>query len=220
MIEELLPAEVSSAEAFTDPPDAVLFPEEEALITRARDKRRREFTTGRWCAHQALSLIGVPPAPLLRGEHGAPQWPAGIIGSITHCAGYRAAVVARAERVHTVGIDAEPHAPLPDGVLNVVSLEAERAHLAHLSTVYTDTHWDRILFSCKESVYKAWYPITGQWLGFKDARLELAPGTFTAYLRKEGAELADRPLRTFTGRWLVRCGLVISTIACTRSDDE
>lgn len=218
MIEELLPAEVSSAEAFTDPPDAVLFPEEEALIARARDKRRREFTTGRWCAHQALSRLGVPPAPLLRGERGVPQWPAGIIGSITHCAGYRAAVVARAEQVHTVGIDAEPHAPLPDGVLNVVSLEAERAHLAELSTVHLDTHWDRILFSCKETVYKAWHPITHRWLGFEDARLELGAGTFTAHLRREGAELAGRPLTTFTGRWLVRDGFVVSAIACTRSD--
>ncbi|MGW5647897.1 4'-phosphopantetheinyl transferase family protein [Saccharopolyspora sp. NPDC003752] len=218
MIEELLPAEVSSAEAFADPPDVVLFPEEEALIARARDKRRREFTTGRWCAHQALSRLGVPPAPLLRGERGAPQWPAGILGSITHCAGYRAAVAARAGQVHTVGIDAEPHAPLPDGVLNVVSLEAERADLARLSAARPDTHWDRILFSCKETVYKAWYPITGRWLGFEDARLELGTGTFTAHLRKEGAELAGRPLTAFTGRWLVRDGLVVSAIAATRSN--
>ncbi|MEV5536739.1 4'-phosphopantetheinyl transferase superfamily protein [Saccharopolyspora shandongensis] len=218
MIEELLPAEVSSAEAFDDPPDVVLFPEEEALIARARDKRRREFTTGRWCAHQALSRLGMPPAPLLRGERGAPQWPAGILGSITHCTGYRAAVAARAEEVHTVGIDAEPHAPLPDGVLNVVSLEVERADLARLSAARPDTHWDRILFSCKETVYKAWYPITGRWLGFEDARLELGTGTFTAHLRKEGAELAGRPLTTFTGRWLVRDGLVVSAIAATRSN--
>ncbi|MEU5851566.1 4'-phosphopantetheinyl transferase family protein [Saccharopolyspora shandongensis] len=218
MIEELLPAEVSSAEAFDDPPDVILFPEEEALIARARDKRRREFTTGRWCAHQALSRLGVPPAPLLRGERGAPQWPAGILGSITHCTGYRAAVAARAEEVHTVGIDAEPHAPLPDGVLNVVSLEVERADLARLSAARPDTHWDRILFSCKETVYKAWYPITGRWLGFEDARLELGTGTFTAHLRKEGAELAGRPLTAFTGRWLVRDGLVVSAIAATRSN--
>ncbi|TDD51675.1 4'-phosphopantetheinyl transferase family protein [Saccharopolyspora elongata] len=218
MIEELLPAGVSSAEAFADPPGVVLFPEEEALIARARDKRRREFTTGRWCARQALSRLGVPPAPLLRGERGAPQWPAGILGSITHCAGYRAAVVARAEQVHTVGIDAEPHAPLPDGVLNVVSLEAERAELVRLSAARPDMHWDRILFSCKETVYKAWYPITRRWLGFEDARLELGTGTFTAHLRKEGAELAGRPLTAFTGRWLVRDGLVVSAIAATRSN--
>ncbi|WP_308198075.1 4'-phosphopantetheinyl transferase family protein [Saccharopolyspora soli] len=213
MIEDLLPAEVSSAEAFTDPPDVPLFPEEEALIARAVEKRRREFTTGRWCARRALERLGVPPAPLLRGERGAPQWPSGIIGSITHCTGYRAAVVAQADKVHTVGIDAEPHRPLPDGVLNVVSLAEERSHLTELSAVDSDTHWDRILFSCKETVYKAWFPITRDWLGFEDARLELGRGTFTAHLLKEGAELAGRPLTEFTGRWLVRDDLVVSAIA-------
>jgi 4'-phosphopantetheinyl transferase EntD len=213
LIEELLPAEVSSVEAFTDPPEVRLFPEEEALIARAADKRRREFSTGRWCAHQALTRLGVSPAPLLRGERGAPQWPTGIIGSITHCTGYRAAVVARADEVHTVGIDAEPHAPLPDGVLKVVSLEAERNDLAELSAAHPATHWDRLLFTCKETVYKAWYPITRQWLGFEEARIELGTGTFTARLRKECADLAGRPLTTFTGRWLVRNGLVVSAIA-------
>ncbi|MGP4020334.1 4'-phosphopantetheinyl transferase family protein [Saccharopolyspora sp. 5N708] len=220
MIEDLLPAEVSSAEAFSDPPDVLLFPEEEALIARAVDKRRREFTTGRWCARRALEGLGVPPAPLLRSERGAPQWPSGIIGSITHCAGYRAAVAAQADKVHTLGIDAEPHQPLPDGVLDVVSLPAERAHLTELSTVDPNTNWDRILFSCKEAVYKAWYPITREWLGFEDARIELGTGTFTAHLRKEGAELAGRPLTRFTGRWLVRNALVVSAIAVTQSPDE
>lgn len=216
MIEELLPAGVRSAEAFTDPPEVTLFPEEEALIARARDKRRREFTTGRWCAHQALSRLGVPPVPLLRGERGAPKWPAGVVGSITHCTGYRAAVVARTEQVHTVGIDAEPHGPLPDKVLGVVSLAEEQADIARLSAEHPGTHWDRILFSCKETVYKAWFPVTSRWLGFEDARIELADGTFTAHLRSEGAELGGRPLTAFTGRWLVRDDLVISAIAVTR----
>ena len=35
MIAEILPAVVASAEAFGDPPDAALFPAEEALLARA-----------------------------------------------------------------------------------------------------------------------------------------------------------------------------------------
>lgn len=38
MIEKLLPDAVASSEAFDDPPDAVLFPEEEAVISRAVEK--------------------------------------------------------------------------------------------------------------------------------------------------------------------------------------
>lgn len=214
MIERLLPAEVSCVETFTDPPGVELFPEEEAVIARAVDKRRREFTTGRWCARQALARLGVAPTPLVAGERGAPRWPAGTVGTITHCAGYRAAAVAHAEKVASLGVDAEPHAPLPDGVLDAVSLPAERAHLAELSATRTEHHWDRILFCCKESVYKTWFPVTREWLGFEDARIEIAPdGTFTAQLRKEGVDQAGHPLTSFTGGWLVDRDLIVTAIA-------
>ena len=99
MISEILPAGVECAEAFGDPPEAALFPAEEALLARAVQKRRREFATGRHCARSALGALGVGPAPILPGQAGAPQWPSGIVGSITHCAGYRAAAVARASEV-------------------------------------------------------------------------------------------------------------------------
>ncbi|GAA2775333.1 4'-phosphopantetheinyl transferase family protein [Saccharopolyspora taberi] len=218
MIEELLPDGPSWAEAFDDPADATLFPEEEAVIARAVDKRRREFTTARHCARRAMAGLGVAPAPLLPGERGAPKWPDGVVGSMTHCAGYRAAVVGQAGKVLTVGIDAEPHGPLPDGVLDVVSRPAERAQLHDLSTTDPDTHWDRILFSCKESVYKAWFPLTGEWLGFDDAELsfDAGSGEFTARLLKTGHSAEGEPLTGFHGRWLVGNDLVVSAIVRLR----
>jgi 4'-phosphopantetheinyl transferase EntD len=208
VIEELLPDVVATAETFDDPPEATLFDAEAVEIAKAVAKRRREFTSGRWCAHRAMRALGVQPVPLLRGERGAPQWPAEVVGSITHCAGYRGAAVARRRQLRSVGIDAEQHEPLPDGVLDVVSLPEEREHIAELSTRDPDICWDRILFSCKESVYKTWYPVTGEWLGFEDAELEFGAGSFTARLHKSAAGLTG-----FSGRWLVRDGLVLSAIA-------
>jgi 4'-phosphopantetheinyl transferase EntD len=208
VIEELLPDVVATAETFDDPPEATLFDAEAVEIVKAVAKRRREFTSGRWCAHRAMRALGVQPVPLLRGERGAPQWPAEVVGSITHCAGYRGAAVARRRQLRSVGIDAEQHEPLPDGVLDVISLPEEREHIAELSTRDPDICWDRILFSCKESVYKTWYPVTGEWLGFEDAELEFGAGSFTARLHKSAAGLTG-----FSGRWLVRDGLVLSAIA-------
>ncbi|TDD84437.1 4'-phosphopantetheinyl transferase superfamily protein [Saccharopolyspora karakumensis] len=208
MIEELLPAVVATAETFDDPPEATLFDAEAVEIEKAVAKRRREFTSGRWCAHRAMRALGVAPVPLLRGERGAPQWPAEAVGSITHCLGYRGAAVARRHEIRSVGIDAEQHEPLPDGVLDVVSRPEEREHIAELSARDPGTCWDRILFSCKESVYKTWYPVTGEWLGFEDAELEFGAGSFTARLRKSAGGLTG-----FSGRWLVRDGLVLSAIA-------
>jgi 4'-phosphopantetheinyl transferase EntD len=214
MISEIVPAGVSAVEAFDDPPEVLLFPEEEALIERAVPKRRREFGTARHCARQALAALGFAPAPILPGVRGAPRWPAGVVGSITHCAGYRAAAVAPAVRMAALGIDAEEHAPLPDGVLRVVSIDAERPRLDRLAADEPGVCWDRLLFSAKESVYKAWFPLTGRWLDFAEA--DVTPdrdGTFDARLLVVGPRLGDRVLTGFTGRWLVRDGLVLTAIA-------
>lgn len=197
-----------------DPADAVLFPEEAAYVAKAVPKRKSEFTTARHCARTALSRIGVPPAPILRGDRGAPVWPTGVVGSMTHCAGYRAAVVARSGDVLSLGVDAEPAEPLKDaGVLELVSDERERAALASLAVTDPSIPWDRLLFSAKESVYKTWFPLTGRWLGFEDARLSIrTDGTFTAEILVASPVVAGRELRRFTGTWLVRDGIAVTAI--------
>jgi 4'-phosphopantetheinyl transferase EntD len=218
VIEEILLPAVAAVEEFGDRADAALFPEEEAMIARAVEKRRREFTTGRACARAALARLGQPPVAILRGERGSPGWPPGIVGSITHCAGYRAAAVGRASEVLAIGLDAEPDEPLPDGVLDVISLAAERASLAALAASALGPNWDRMLFCAKESVYKAWFPLTGRWLGFEQAHITLDPaaGTFTARLLVPGAEVAGRGLTSFDGRWLARDGLILTAISVPR----
>ncbi|KAA2267017.1 4'-phosphopantetheinyl transferase superfamily protein [Solihabitans fulvus] len=215
MIEELLPDAVACAEAFDDPADAVLFAEEEALIAKAVDKRRREFTTARHCARQAMAKLGLPPAAVLPGERGAPQWPAGVVGTMTHCAGYRAAALALDTEVASVGIDAEPHDVLPDGVLKAIAVPAELAWLPSVSAAHPDVCWDRLLFSAKESVYKTWFPLTRKWLGFEDASVTVDPvgGTFQARLLVPGPFVAGAELTGFTGRWMVRDGLILTAIS-------
>ncbi|GAA2909688.1 4'-phosphopantetheinyl transferase [Streptosporangium fragile] len=213
MIEKILPPWVASAEAFDDPPGVTLFPEEEVVIARAVDKRRREFTTARHCARLALDRIGLAPVPILPGERGAPGWPEGVVGAITHCAGYRAAAVSR--EALSVGIDAEPHEALPDGIIDSITLPEERDAMARLDS---GVHWDRLLFSAKESVYKAWFPLARRWLGFEEARLAFSPsGTFTARFLVPGPVVSGRELTGFTGRWLVADGLVVTAIALPRA---
>jgi 4'-phosphopantetheinyl transferase EntD len=205
VIAEILPDWVAVGEAFGDLPDAPLLGPEAAAVARAVPSRQREFATGRTVARQALAALGVAPLPLARGPGGEPVWPPGVVGSITHCAGYRGAVVAPADRAASVGIDAEPDAPLPAGVLDLVSLPAERAALATLSGVA----WDRLLFCAKEAVYKAWYPLAARWLGFEEAEVSIDGGTFTARI------LVPGPVGGFTGRWLARDGLILTTIVVT-----
>ncbi|HEY9437841.1 MAG TPA: phosphopantetheinyl transferase, partial [Streptomyces sp.] len=126
MIERLLPPYVACASTREDDaPPGTLYPEEAALVARSVDRRRHEFAAVRACARQAMAALGLPPAPVLRGHRGVPLWPAGTVGSMTHCDGYRAAALAYATDLQTIGIDAEPHNALPDGVLDAIALPRE-----------------------------------------------------------------------------------------------
>ncbi|WP_344647146.1 4'-phosphopantetheinyl transferase family protein [Cryptosporangium japonicum] len=216
MIESILPPGVAAADSVVDPPDAELFPEEEAYIARAVEKRRREFTTVRWCARRALDSLGQRAVALLPDRRGAPGWPDGVHGSMTHCAGYRAAAVAPTGTVAGIGIDAEPHEALPAGVFDTISLPSERASIRRR---HARVHWDRLLFSAKESVFKAWYPMARRELGFSEAELDLDPGgSFTARLLVPGPVVDGRPVTGYQGRWRVVDGLILTAIVVPRRD--
>jgi 4'-phosphopantetheinyl transferase EntD len=215
MIEAVLLPPVEAAEAFADSPETVLFPEELAVVVTASERRKREFITARGCAHAALARLGLPPAAILPDRGGAPVWPQGVVGSITHCSGYRAAAVAPAEQVAAVGIDAEPNTPLrTGGMLDVIAREQERARLTELAGQVPGVCWDKLLFSAKEAVYKAWYPLARCWLGFQSADVVFDPhrGTFTARLLVPGPQVGGSPLTTLDGRWLASSGLLMAAI--------
>jgi 4'-phosphopantetheinyl transferase EntD len=137
-----------------------------------------------------------------------------VAGSITHCAGYRAAAVAYLTDVAGIGLDAEPNAPLPDGVLGRIAVAREQARLPELAAAVPGVSWDRLLFCAKESVYKAWFPLTRRWLGFEQAVITVDPqdGVFTAELLEPAEALDGRRLASFAGRWLARDGLVLTAI--------
>jgi 4'-phosphopantetheinyl transferase EntD len=203
------------AELYHDPPDLAPLPEEEELIARAVAKRRNEFVTARHCARLAMGRLGMPESPVLKGDKGEPRWPEGLVGSLTHCDGYRGAVVGRREAVRSVGIDAEPHGVLPDGVLPAISLPDERVEIAALPG---DLHWDRILFCAKEATYKAWFPLTNRWLGFEDAHITFevdatgTAGRFVSRILIDPAARSGPPLAELAGRWSVAQGLTLTAI--------
>lgn len=209
------PENLAAVELYSDPPGLTPLPEEEPLIARSVAKRRNEFITARHCARLALQQLGQQPVPILKGEKGEPCWPAGIVGSLTHTQSFRGAVVGRQSAVRSVGIDAEPHDVLPDGVLDAVTIAEERHEIAALPD---GLHWDRILFCAKEATYKAWFPLTRRWLGFEDAHVvfDVDPagttGEFVSKIMVDGAALSGPPLTALRGRWSVDRGLVLTAI--------
>jgi 4'-phosphopantetheinyl transferase EntD len=220
VIDAILPAAVSAVEAWRDLTDVTLFPEEEAAIGRAVGKRRREFISARGCARKALAGLGYEPGPIGSGERGEPIWPAGVVGGITHCTGYRACAVARSDEIATIGIDAEPHAALPDRLLPRIARAEELPAMRRLDSEQPQVHWDRLLFSAKESVFKAWFPLAERSLGFEDSIVEFdrVGRSFEAKLLVPGPVVEGSALGGFSGRWAVGRGIVATAIAVSRAD--
>ena len=91
---------------------------------------------------------------------------------------------------------------MPDGLIGDIALPSERRSCETLPTP-ARCHWDRLLFSIKESVYKAWFPLAERWLGFEDALVEIDPGqrAFTARFLVPGPALGGSELTEISGRW-------------------
>ena len=214
MLAEILPQGVVAVESFGRlPPRRGLSGAEESAIITADTRRQAEFAAGRECAHAALAELGAPAGAVPPGPAGEPRWPAGIVGSLTHCAGYRACAVARAETVAAIGIDAEPARPLPAGLIETVATPAERYSLAEVRLAHPELPWELLLFCAKEAVYKAWFPLTGHRLGFAGVLAEFsAAGAFTAQITDAAGQPAGTTAARVAGRWLVRDGLALTAV--------
>jgi 4'-phosphopantetheinyl transferase EntD len=123
--------------------------------------------------------------------------------------------VASERDLSTIGVDAELAEPLPPGLVGDIARPEERQALERLAAADPSVSWDRLLFSIKESIYKAWFPLTRSWLGFEDASVSIdrERGTFAAHLLVPGPTLHGRHLDGFNGRWLAAEGLLLSAIA-------
>lgn len=174
----------------TDPraPEQGLLQPEMDAIAHAIPKRRREFAAGRRAARAAMAELGLPSAPVLVGPQREPLWPEGLTGSIAHCATLCIAAVSQTHQ--SLGIDLETASPLPADLEEIVCTKAERAWLDMLSPETRGLAAKKI-FSAKEAIYKAQYPLTGQVIGFEAVELrpsETANGFELQFVGLTGSE--------------------------------
>ncbi len=190
-----------------------LFPEEQAQIARAVDKRKAEYATARVLARRALMRLGAREAPIVNDDERCPIWPDGVIGSITHTKDYCGVVVARrGSPVESLGIDVERDEPVKEALFDKICTVSELARFGDLAEAERGRAI-RAVFSAKEAFYKAQYPITRQYLGFHavDLEVDTSSGTFQVVLRREAGRY---PIgSSFEGRLVVEDGLIVSALA-------
>ena len=137
-------------------------------FTGAANKREAEFTAGRLAAKQALTGLGIQGFTVLKGVKGDPLWPEGVVGSISHTQDVCMASVSNADGLLGLGIDIEAQRVLKANIQRVICREEELSLHWHADTELAKL----ILFSAKESVYKALYPTQQRFIGFKEVLVE------------------------------------------------
>ena len=157
---------VANASAANDP----LHPVEASAIRDAVPRRREEFAAGRACAHVALRQLGVEDVAVPRSSDRSPVWPDGIVGSISHCDGFCGAVVARQQDFRGIGLDVESKGRLGRESHDLICSPQEKSALVAATEACDPVE---ILFSAKESFYKAYYPSTKFYLDFLDVDLAI-----------------------------------------------
>lgn len=164
-------------------------------------KRKTEFLLGRVCAYKAYEkLTGKELLSLPAHKDRSPEWPADIVGTISHNQYWVGAAVAKSDELLGVGMDFE--------VMGRTKLElakqirSERDIKTHPSL--TDEELLTVIFSCKESLYKALYPNVKKFFGFEDAALleiDLDNGLFTIELLTElSLNFGPKSHKSFMGR--------------------
>jgi 4'-phosphopantetheinyl transferase EntD len=158
-----------------DGDELALLPEEMPAFAGSVIKVRRASGAARIVARTLLSRFGQAPRAIPRSTAGMPVWPAGIVGSLAHESKVAIAAMARRDEFLSVGVDIEPAEPLGPDLLNMVATVTERGK------IQDDPYRGRLLFSVKEAIYKAVYPLDGTFLDHHD--VEVSFSTRTAAVR-------------------------------------
>nr|AFB69894.1 PPTase4 [uncultured bacterium] len=154
-------------------------------LERAVPRRQTQFRAGRYCALRAMEALDPRLArhKVERSTTGAPAWPPGITGSITHTDDFASAAVASTAEVASLGIDTERvlSAEQARDVGDVVASSSELQH-CHAAGI-TPLGGLTLVFSAKESIFKCLHPLVGRMFEFHDVRLvsvDVATQTFRA----------------------------------------
>jgi len=202
----LFPPGVLAAELREPGDPSLLLPAEARFLGKAVLKRVQEFAAGRLCARRLLAEFGWRGFAIAAAEDRQPVWPDSIVGSITHTAGFCAAVVAERTRLRAVGLDSEiadsVKAELWPGICSPAEIDWLRS-LPEPQRPKAAT----LIFSAKEAFYKCQYPLVRERLSFQDAHVEVLEwgterGTFAIHATRRIA-LADCAAFPLQGRYLL-----------------
>ncbi len=220
-IRDLFPRGVAASQLHEFPPVDTLLPAEAACLGAAVPQRAAEFAAGRLCARRALAELGIADFALIAAPDRRPLWPDSIVGSITHTEGFCAAVVGRKRDFIGLGLDTEIIGRVGAHLWPRICTAEELAWITALP-VPRRSPAAALVFAAKEAFYKCQYPLTAEWLGFQDLRIQ--PGDLKLAVAEGGADtfsvvaarrlaLEDHVALPVTGRYRLHAQFVSAAVA-------
>lgn len=185
------PATLSLGAAPVSDRFAELYPLEATTMCNAVQKRRNEFSTGRWLARELLGSRGIARQAIGRAAQGNPIWPEGIRGSISHSRDICLAVIGAADEFQGIGVDLEFDAVTDPEVQALILTRREQR-------LYATPELCRLVFSAKEAFFKAVFEQHGRFIDFHAVETELEPGS-----RKFTIDADDVETGEIDGRYFV-----------------
>lgn len=154
------------ASSYSEELTLTINPGYEQYLHKATVKRKSEFLAGRYCAQESLKRWQVQDEIIGIGEGRHPIWPAGIVGSISHCHAYAVAVTAKVDNVLAVGLDAEDVAK-EETINEIMEMVVNQNEIVLIKEPSRRDVVFTVIFSMKESFFKAVYPIVGFYFDFQ-----------------------------------------------------
>lgn len=164
------------------------FPDELKLpphLSQALLKRQHDYLAGRWCAYRLYQHFGLSWDGLPMAENGAPQWPYGYCGSISHTRGLAIALMAPLSKALSIGVDLEH-------IISAKTALQVQKQILHPAEVIKNAADLTLVFSAKESIYKALNPLLKRFIGFDEVCFDRLDADQLSF-RPTGALVADFP---------------------------
>lgn len=173
--------------------------------------RQQEYLAGRFCAFEAAKLLDIELGSLPSGPKREPLWPSSLVGSISHTKELAVAWVDLKSQSLSLGVDVE----------NLISEEkyrelakqvASNEEIQLLDSQESPSLNFTLLFSAKEALFKALYPLCHHYIDFKEVEwLGVDGENWEIRLASSRSEIMTLN-RVYRGQWQKGQGLVMTSI--------
>ncbi|MCI2286167.1 4'-phosphopantetheinyl transferase superfamily protein [Colwellia sp. MSW7] len=142
-----------------------------SVLNEAVVKRQSEYLCQGYVAVKALSKLGFTTYNVSTGKHREPIWPHGVLGSITHTNTSAFCTVALRKNVRYLGIDHEnwiSSMNVEEIKRSIINSQEDKL-ISQIDLAYEQAF--TLVFSAKESLFKALFPSLQCYFDFKDAQI-------------------------------------------------